>query len=92
MLKLLKKPIPDITALQKSIDKIADELLNLKRNKQYKPTEADLRKLKILNEKLYNAYTIAGYVERTLIHRAENKPEGAAKWNNSDVAAYYNID
>ncbi len=77
------------TEIISSIDKLTTDLISLKKNKQFQPSQDDLKDLQRVCEQLHHAYGVAGYVSVAMQKRYEGKPEGAARFNNEEVFEYH---
>jgi hypothetical protein len=91
MLSFKKKTTP-LTEILKAADKLSHDLMQLKKDKKFHPTEDDLVMLKRVYEKLHHAYAVAGYVHRTMEQRFEGLPEGVTKFNNPEALDYHYPD
>ena len=60
-----------------------------KRDKRYKPTEADLALFEQLREALWQNHATAEYISRCMEQRFRGEPEGAKKFTDPEVFDYH---
>lgn len=84
--KKSKKPLQQALELIQQANQI---VMAYKRDKTFMPTKSEMELIEQIQLYLQTSCGNVGYIERCMYQRLENKPEGAARFNDDEVMEYH---